>query len=115
MVKSVLSVSHRGLSDWAMQRVSAVFMAIYFISLIGYVVLTPDFSYAEWHTLFTREWMKVASILVLLGMLVHAWVGMWTIFTDYVKCSVLRAGLHVVVLLSLAACFFWGFLILWSV
>lgn len=115
MVKTVLSVSHRGLSDWVLQRISAMVMAIYSISLIGYIVLHSDLSYGEWHMLFSHTWMKVATILVLFCMLTHAWVGMWTIFTDYVKCFAIRSVLHVLVLLSLAACFIWGLLILWSV
>lgn len=115
MVKSVLGVSHQGLRDWVIQRLSAIFMAIYSIALIGYIVLHPDLSYAEWHNLFASSWMKVASILFILALLFHAWIGVWTIFTDYIKCYVIRATLNVLVLLMLFACFFWGILILWSV
>ena len=52
--------------------------------------------------------MKVATVLFILSLLFHAWIGIWTIFTDYVKPYVLRAVLNVLVLLMLAACFFWG-------
>jgi succinate dehydrogenase / fumarate reductase membrane anchor subunit len=115
MVKSVLSVAHRGLRDWMLQRVSAVLLAAYSIGLVAFVVCHPELSYGEWHALFAENWMKVATLLTLFFLLVHAWVGMWTIFTDYVKCTALRSLLHVVVLLTLAACLLWGFLILWSV
>lgn len=115
MVKSVLGVNHQGLRDWAIQRVSAIVMAIYLIGLIIYLVLNPGLSYGEWHNLFSHEWVKVLTLLFLLCLLFHAWVGMWTVFTDYVKCFVLRCILHTLVLLSLVACFIWGVLILWSV
>jgi succinate dehydrogenase / fumarate reductase membrane anchor subunit len=115
MVKTVLSVSHQGLREWAIQRASAILMAIYSIAFILYVLCHPGLSFAEWHSLFAQTWMKVASILFLLAMLWHAWIGIWTIFTDYVKPFALRTVLNFLVLLMLAACFVWGILILWSV
>jgi succinate dehydrogenase / fumarate reductase membrane anchor subunit len=115
MVKSVLGVNHQGLRDWIVQRVSAVVMAVYSIALISYLVFNPELSFAEWHTLFSIIWVKVATLLFLLCLLWHAWIGMWTIFTDYVKPFVIRGMLHVLVLLMLVACFIWGLMILWSV
>lgn len=115
MVKTVLGVSHRGLRDWVIQRISAVMMAVYTIGLVGYVVCHPELTFAEWSDLFAQGWVKVATILVVLALLFHAWVGMWTILTDYVKNFILSCILKVVVLLVLAASFFWAFSILWSV
>lgn len=115
MVKSVLGVNHQGLRDWVIQRVSAIFMAVYSIGLIGYIVCHSGLSFAEWHGLFSREWMKIASILFLLSLMLHAWIGIWTIFTDYIKSFVIRTILNFFVLLVLFACFIWGVLILWSV
>lgn len=115
MVKSVLSVSHAGVRDWMIQRLSAVVMAVYSLFLIGYLLFHPDLSFADWHTLFSGLFMKVATLVFLLSLLFHAWIGMWTILTDYVKPAVLRFCLEAVIFLSLVACFFWGLLILWSV
>jgi succinate dehydrogenase / fumarate reductase membrane anchor subunit len=115
MVKSVLSVSHQGLRDWVIQRLSAIIMAVYSIGLIGYILCHKGLSFAEWHSLFSQQWMKVATILFILSLMLHAWIGIWTIFTDYVKPFVLRSILNFFVLLMLIACFFWGVLILWSV
>lgn len=115
MVKSVLSVHHQGLKDWIIQRLSALIMAIYTLGLIGYFVCHPNLTYADWHHLFSQNWMKVITILFILSLLFHTWIGVWTIFTDYVKSSPLRAGLNSLVLFLLFACFFWALLILWSV
>jgi succinate dehydrogenase / fumarate reductase membrane anchor subunit len=115
MVKSVLSVSHQGLRDWIIQRVSAIFMAVYSLVLIFYLMYHDGFSYAEWHDVFSQEWMKIATLLFIAAMLYHAWIGIWTIFTDYVKPYVIRCILNFFVLLMLAACFVWGLLIVWSV
>jgi len=115
MVKSVLSVSHRGLRDWVIQRLSAIMMAVYSVGLISYILIHPNLTFVAWSQLFAHGWMKIATMLVVLALLLHAWVGMWTILTDYVKNFVASCTLKVVVLLVLAACFFWAFSILWSV
>jgi succinate dehydrogenase / fumarate reductase membrane anchor subunit len=115
MVKSVLGVNHQGLHDWVVQRASAILMAVYSIGLVFYIVSHSGLSFAEWHSLFSKEWMKVVTVLFLLSLLWHAWVGIWTILTDYVKSFVIRTIFDFFVLLMLFACFFWGVLILWSV
>ena len=115
MVKTVLGVNHQGLRDWVIQRVSAIFMAVYSLGLIFYLLFHPELSFAEWHGLFAQQWVKVFTILFILALMLHAWIGIWTIFTDYVKPFVIRSMLNFFVLLMLIACFFWGVLILWSV
>lgn len=115
MVKSVLGVNHQGLTDWVIQRASAILMAVYSIWLIGYMVCHPGMTYGEWHHLFSLVSMKIATILFIVAILFHAWIGIWTIFTDYVKCYVLRCVLNSLVILTLAACFVWAVMILWSV
>lgn len=114
MVKSVLGVNHQGLRDWVVQRISAIIMAIYIIVLVTHLALHPGITYPEWRLLFAPVWVKVATILFLLCVMLHAWVGVWTIFTDYVKPFVLRAILNVLVILTLMACFTWVLTILWS-
>lgn len=114
MVKTVASVSHQGLRYFIIQRISAILMAIYSIFLVGYFLFHPDLSFAEWHSLFSADWMKIASIIFVICLVKHAWIGVWTIFRDYIKCTVLRGILNVLVMLALTAYFFWAFLLLWS-
>ncbi len=115
MVKSVLSVNRQGFRDWAIQRVTAILMAVYSVVLIAYLLCNPGLSFAEWHGLFSQNWIKVATLLFILSIFYHAWIGVWTVITDYINCFVVRALLNSLILLMLIACFFWGVLILWSV
>ncbi len=115
MVKSVLGVNHQGLTDWIIQRTSAIVMAAWSLWLIFYILLHPELSFAEWHSLFAHTGVKIATILFITALLYHAWIGMWTVFTDYIKCAVIRAIADFLTLLMLFACFAWGVLILWSV
>lgn len=115
MVKSVLGVNHQGLRDWFFQRMSAVYMAICVIGLLIYLVSHPDLAYYEWHGVFAQLWVKIATILFFLSLLVHAWVGVWTIYTDYITCPVARMVLNTVTFFGLVGSFFATLLILWGI
>lgn len=115
MVKSVLGVNHQGLRDWLIQRVTAVVMVIYILGLMLFFGTHSNLAYYEWHGLFGHSWIKISTALVVLCVLYHAWVGMWTIFTDYIKICWLNLFLQAVVILALIAFFLETILILWSV
>lgn len=115
MVKSVLGVNHQGLRDWVIQRVSAIMMIVYVLGLIYFFATHPNTAYYEWHGLFAHAWMKVGTALVILALLYHAWIGMWTIFTDYIKCACVNWIIQIIVILALIAFFLAALLILWSV
>lgn len=115
MVKSVLGVNHQGLRDWLIQRVSGVVMTIYVLGLVSFFAMHPNLGYDDWHSLFSHTWMKISTILVVLSLLYHTWVGMWTVFTDYIKITWLNWALQVIVILGLIALFLETLLILWSV
>ena len=111
----VMSQSKRGLYDWMVQRVTAVYLILYFIPLL-YLLLTSDASsYFIWKGLFQHVWMKVATIVALFAISFHAWVGLWTVFTDYVKCSKVRLSLQALVIFGLVVYVIWGVLAVWSI
>ncbi|BCR24725.1 succinate dehydrogenase, hydrophobic membrane anchor protein [Aquipseudomonas alcaligenes] len=121
MVTNVTNFSRSGLYDWMAQRVSAVVLAAYFIFLIGYFVVNPGLGYAEWHSLFSHNAMRIFSLLALVALIVHAWVGMWTITTDYLTPMAIGRWATGVRFLVQAACgviqfvvFVWGVQILWG-
>lgn len=79
--------SRRGYCDWFVQRITALLSGIYTVFLIIFLLICYPISYAQWHSLFTHLAMKIFTLLVIFSVLWHAWIGMWTIFTDYVKIS----------------------------
>jgi len=122
MVTNVTNFSRSGLYDWMAQRVSAVALAAYFLFLIGFLLANPGLSYADWHGLFSHTAMRIFSLLALVALGVHAWVGMWTISTDYLTPMALGKWATVVRFLFQAACgiamftfFVWGVQILWGI
>ncbi|EXF43206.1 succinate dehydrogenase (D subunit) [Pseudomonas sp. BAY1663] len=67
MVTNVTNFSRSGLYDWMAQRVSAVVLAAYFLFLLGYLLTHPGLEYAQWHALFSTNWMRIFSLLALVA------------------------------------------------
>jgi succinate dehydrogenase / fumarate reductase membrane anchor subunit len=121
MVTSVTSFGRSGVYDWLVQRVSAVVLLAYVLFLVGYVVMADGIHYLEWRGLFAQMWMRVFSLVALLALCAHAWIGMWTIGTDYLTSMALGTSAPVVRLLYNLFCLTvlviyvaWCVQILWS-
>jgi len=115
MVNNVMSLTGNGLLDWIYQRVSAVVLAGYSLFLLTYFVHSPTHTYTAWRSLYQCQLMKIATLFTLIALLVHAWIGMWTVSTDYLKCTCLRLSFQLIMIFSLLATLIWGAMIVWSV
>lgn len=109
------SVPQKGIQDWVKQRVSAVVLLAYLIVLGVIIVAHQPLDFSQWQSIFHPLWFKIFSVLAFLSVVVHAWIGMWTIFTDYVHPWLLRFVLMWVVALGLFAYFIWFLQIIWGV
>lgn len=114
VINSVTSLTNNGLRDWLIQRVSALVLIGYMLFLCIYIFSQPQLDYATWYNLFSHQWMKVISALVLLNLILHSWVGVWTVTTDYLNCFYIRIFIQIAVILALFGYFIWGLAILWS-
>lgn len=114
MVKAVSALGRSGLHDWLLQRISAVVLAVYFVFLAGFFVLKSPIDYLSWQALFACQAMKVFSLLALIAFLVHAWIGLWIVTTDYLKALSLRLPVQVAIILACLSVLLWGVSILWS-
>ena len=83
--KRIVVGAHYGLRDWLSQRVTAALMALFTLAVIVQVLLPGEMGYDKWAGIFSRQWMKVLTFVVIVSMLVHVWVGMRDIWMDYVK------------------------------
>lgn len=111
----VVTGAHYGLRDWIVQRVTAVIMAIYIVLLTGYVLLHPNMGYTGWAALFSYAIVRTFTLLFLLAMYYHAWIGVREIVMDYVKSAPLRLSIYVLVVVSLVLYVIWAVQILWGV
>ncbi len=114
MVNRHVSGAHYGLRDWLAQRITAVVMIIYSVLFLVMLCKMPQFDYGSWRALWGGSAMRIATLLFLLSLFLHAWIGMRNIFMDYVKCTGLRVSLYAAVILALVAYAAWAVQILWG-
>ncbi|MCR9279177.1 MAG: succinate dehydrogenase, hydrophobic membrane anchor protein [Pseudomonadaceae bacterium] len=121
MVTNVTSFSRSGLSDFLLQRVTAVVLALYALCIIGFFLVTPDLSHAKLVGYFGSTSMQLFSLLAVLSTAAHAWIGMWTIGTDYLRpahvgssATLLRFVYFALVVIALFVYVVWAVRIFWS-
>lgn len=114
MITTATSLGRSGLQDWIIQRVSAIILAAYTVFLVIYFIGHPHPSFASWHALFSTTFMRYASLLALIALLSHAWVGIWTVTTDYLKPTWVRLVVQVALFLWMFSNLVWGIQILWK-
>jgi len=114
-VKSAATFGRSGSHDFILLRASALVLAAYAIFMVVWFVCNPGVGYQEWVELYGNLGMKVFTLLALTGLLVHGWIGIWQVLTDYVKAAFLRGILQLIVSLALIAYWFTGLFVLWGV
>ncbi len=115
MVTNAASFGRSGVHDFILLRASAVILACYAIFLVGYVACSSPITYDAWHGLFSALPMKVFTLLALVALLVHAWIGVWQVLTDYVKCTSLRGILQFTFVVTVFCYLAAGIVIVWGV
>ena len=111
--KRVVVGARYGLRDWLSQRVTAVVMALFTLVLLVQLLLPGPLGYDRWAGIFSAQWMKLLTVVVVLAMAWHAWVGMRDIWMDYVKPVGVRLGLQVLTIVWLLGCTAWAVQVLW--
>ncbi|WP_373088573.1 succinate dehydrogenase, hydrophobic membrane anchor protein [Zhongshania sp.] len=122
MVNSVTNLGRNGLADWLVQRVSGVVLLAYML-VVGFYLLCSgaDLSYEQWSGYFDSTFMRVFSTAAVLSIVSHAWIGLWSVSTDYLterlmggRATVLRLAFQAVSAVVLFTYLVWGIQILWS-
>lgn len=121
MVTNATNLSRSGLSDWLIQRFSALILAAYTLCLMGSLLMTPDMDFQQWRDLFDHKAMRLFSLIALASLCAHAWIGMWTVGTDYLTERHIGQSATLIRLLYQAGCILlvaiyllWGIEILWG-
>ncbi len=122
MVTNVTSFSRSGLSDWLLQRVTAIIMAVYSVFIVVYLLTHGGLDYGQWLALHQNILMKLFTLATAVSIAIHAWIGLWSVLTDYVtvrlmgpKATPLRIVLEVGMILLILAYVVWAIDILWGI
>ena len=121
MVTNATNFSRSGLSDWIIQRFSAVILAAYTVFLLAVLVSMPELNYESWREVFSKNSVRLFSVISLLALCGHTWVGMWTVGTDYLtdrqlggKGTFIRLIYQSFCVLLIAVYLLWGIQIFWG-
>lgn len=114
MVKRELVGAHYGLRDWLAQRVTAVIMVIYSVVILSAIAALPRMDYWHWKALWQEPVVRYSTLIFIVSLLFHAWIGVRNIFMDYIKDPALRLALYVLTIGALLWYAAWSIQILWS-
>lgn len=114
MLSIATSLGRSGFQDWLIQRISAVILAVYTLFLLTFCFMQPELNIMVWQKLFNCSSMKYASFVALLSLVMHAWIGIWTVSTDYLKTPWFRLCVQILVYIMLLFYLIWGIQILWG-
>ncbi|HAZ79114.1 MAG TPA: succinate dehydrogenase, hydrophobic membrane anchor protein [Porticoccaceae bacterium] len=122
MVTSVTSFGRSGLSDWLVQRVTAIVMALYVFFIVAFLLVNPDLDYNQWAALHESLPMRMFSLLTMISIAAHAWIGMWCVLTDYItvrmigpKATAIRIFFQLGMISMTLLYLLWAIDILWGI
>ena len=115
MVSNASALGRNGVHDFILVRATAIVLTQYIIYMVGFFAITGDVTYEAWTGFFSSAFTKVFTLLALVSTLIHTWIGMWQVFTDYVKSTALRLGLQLLTVVALLVYVIYGFVVVWGV
>ena len=119
MVTTITTLGRSGLQDWLFQRVSALILFAYFAYLdcgffLKYYFSTEEITYGAWIEFADSYSFKFFTFFAVVNLVVHAWIGMWTVSTDYTKSTFVRISFQIFMVILFLAYIAWTFQILWG-
>jgi len=87
-----MSRSASGLKAWLVQRVTAVYLALFLTYLAVHLILSPPADHAQWSAWVGRPWVSLGFMVAIPLLMAHAWVGIRDVLMDYVKPLGARVG-----------------------
>lgn len=122
MVARVFKFNHSGRSDFMIQRATAMVLTPYTFLIMGFFLITPEINHAVLVTFFFNWPMQIANSLAMVAIVAHAWIGMWTIGTDYLlqahvgkHANFIRSSYQSLCIVALCIYLVWAFRLVWQI
>jgi succinate dehydrogenase / fumarate reductase membrane anchor subunit len=102
------SSARTGFGEWLWQRVSALYLTGFTVYVVVVALACPWPSHAAWQAWFQNGFVRLGWGLFIVSLLVHAWVGMRSVYLDYLHPWWLRFSVSVVTAFGLFGCALWA-------
>ncbi|MFM2482714.1 succinate dehydrogenase, hydrophobic membrane anchor protein [Celerinatantimonas sp. YJH-8] len=89
MVKNAATLGRSGIHDFLLVRFSAAVIFLYVLYLLIFF-MSHDVTYLVWRDFFATVTTKAFTLMALVAVLIHAWIGLWQVLSDYVHHTLLR-------------------------
>jgi len=110
----VNSLTSNGIKAWFIQRITSIILISYIIFILYNCDIT-NLKFETWNHFFSNYYTKIFSLVTVSSILLHAWIGLWTVTTDYLNSIYLRISTQILIFLLLLSYLAWSIKILWSV
>jgi succinate dehydrogenase / fumarate reductase, membrane anchor subunit len=104
-----------GMRDWLMQRITAVVMVLFFLTILISSFVSSSSGFLWWGYLMANPVMQTFAMITFVALAWHAWVGMRDIWMDYVKPTGLRLCLHALTIIWVLGCLLYAIRVLWRI
>ena len=103
-----LGSAHRGMTSFLVQRITSLYLGAFTIYLIAHLLLCPMKDYAAWTAYFAADWVRLVWAIFFASLLAHVWVGLRSIYMDYLHPMWLRFTVSLVTATILIALTLWA-------
>ena len=91
-----------------MQRVTSLYVGGFVVYILSYLIIFPMKTYTVWSEYFAHGGIRLAWGLFFVCLLLHAWVGLRSIYLDYVKPDSVRFSVTIITAVAMVALALWA-------
>jgi len=73
----------KGSFIWYTQRYTSLIVLSYLIYILSFIFTNQDINFFSWSDFFLSFQVRFLSSIVFLVIVLHAFIGLWTVGTDY--------------------------------
>lgn len=97
-----------GIASWLVQRLTSLYLAGFAFFIVVELARGGPADYTAWRAWWSGVSVRAAVGVFVIALLLHAWVGLRSVFLDYLKPVPLRLGASVAAALFLLLLALWG-------
>lgn len=102
------SSTRSGFVEWLLQRLSALYVAGFAVYAVIALTVSPPADYQAWRAWFGAGPVRLGWALFVVLLLIHSWIGMRSVFIDYLHPLWLRLSALVLTATGLLALGIWA-------